>query len=55
MAVAVTVAEEEKLAEMSLAPGSVTGQSTLGSGAVSYFFNFFTLNQIWNSNVNVKV
>ena len=37
VAVAVTVAEEEKMAEMSLAPGSVAGQSTLG-GTVSYFF-----------------
>ena len=35
------MAEEEKMAEMSLAPGSVAGQSP-----VSYFFNFFTLNDI---------
>ena len=55
--VALAVAEEEKLAEMSVQPlvssGALGGQPLFGgSGTVSYFFSSFTLNQIWMHPLN---
>ena len=63
--VALAVAEEEKLAEMSVqAPvspgavganppygGSFGGQPFFGGASVSYFFNSFAFNQIWGYNL----